>query len=52
MADLEVQRKRKTPWWIWLLTLILIAAIAYYFLYDRRQVTSTTAPATDTAISK
>lgn len=32
MAELNVQRKRKTSWWLWLI-IILILAAALYYLY-------------------
>lgn len=35
MAELDVQRKRSNPWWIWLLFAIVLAGLLFYFLKDR-----------------
>lgn len=31
MAELDVQPKRKSPWWIWLILILLILLLIYFF---------------------
>jgi hypothetical protein len=31
MAEIHVQRKRKSLWWLWLLIIIILAVVAYYW---------------------
>lgn len=31
MAEIHVERKRKSLWWLWLLIIIILAVIAYYW---------------------
>jgi ABC-type phosphate/phosphonate transport system permease subunit len=40
MAHLEVQRKRSSNWWIWILVLLIVLAVLYYFFRDRIDVNS------------
>ena len=43
MAEIRIERKRRNLGWLWLLlALIIVAALAWYFLYPGR---TTTAPA-------
>ncbi|MBC7912866.1 MAG: hypothetical protein H7Y07_01975 [Pyrinomonadaceae bacterium] len=30
MAELHVQRKRKSSWWLWLIIILILAAVLYY----------------------
>ena len=30
MAEIHVQRKRRSLWWLWLLIILIVAAIVYY----------------------
>ena len=30
MAEINVQRKRRSLWWLWLLILLIVAAVVYY----------------------
>ncbi|WP_262909348.1 hypothetical protein [Mucilaginibacter daejeonensis] len=32
MADLSVQPKRRTPWWLWIILLVLTLAILIFFM--------------------
>ena len=44
MAEIRIERKRRGLGWLWLLlALIIVAVLAWYFLYPGR---TTTAPAT------
>lgn len=37
MAEIHVERKRKSLWWLWLLILIILAVIAYYWYTNNYQ---------------
>ncbi|NEU08041.1 hypothetical protein GZH53_06920 [Flavihumibacter sp. R14] len=30
MAEIHVQRKRRSLWWLWLLIILIVAAVVYY----------------------
>ena len=30
MAEIHVQRKRRSLWWLWLLIILIVAAVIYY----------------------
>jgi len=30
MAEINVQRKRRSLWWLWLLVILIVAAVVYY----------------------
>ncbi len=42
MAQLDVQPKKNSPWWIWLLLGIFLLAILFYFVNDRNDEMDTT----------
>lgn len=35
MAEIHVQRKHKSMWWLWLLIILIIVAIICYYVYQR-----------------
>jgi hypothetical protein len=37
MAELHVQRKRKTSWWLWLIIILIIAAAVFYWYVNYYQ---------------
>lgn len=37
MAELNVQRKRKTSWWLWLIIILILAAVLYYLYMNYYQ---------------
>lgn len=37
MAELNVQPKSKSPWWIWLIAAIIILGILFFFLSDNNE---------------
>ncbi|MBE9463604.1 hypothetical protein ACFP1I_11785 [Dyadobacter subterraneus] len=43
MAELDVQPKRKSPWWIWILLALVISILIYFF----RSCDNTESAATD-----
>jgi outer membrane protein OmpA-like peptidoglycan-associated protein len=40
MADLNVQPKSKSPWWLWLLLILIAAGVLYFFLHKNDHNTS------------
>jgi hypothetical protein len=50
MADLNVQPKKRTPVWPWILLILIIAAVAYFVLRDKDVITNGTN--SDTTISQ
>src|SRR3954453_5154888 len=51
MADLYVQPKRKTNWWIWLLLAIILIAVIYFLSKGRNKENSTVTNTTQTDTS-
>lgn len=37
MAELHVQRKRKSLWWLWLIIILIIAVAVYYWYVNYYQ---------------
>lgn len=37
MAELHVQRKRRSPWLLWLIIILIIAAVLYYLYVNYYQ---------------
>jgi outer membrane protein OmpA-like peptidoglycan-associated protein len=57
MAELNVQPKKRTPWWLWLILLIVALALLFFFLRgcgnqtgERTSVTTDSTTVTDTTI--
>ena len=47
MAEIRVEERRRSLGWLWaLLALLVIAAVAYWFLFMNGSVSADTAPAT------
>ena len=46
MAELDVQPKSKSPWWIWLIVAIIVIGILSYFLSGNNE-NDTVPPNTD-----
>lgn len=40
MADIDVQPKRSSPWWLWVLILVIVIAVGYYLLKGRSSRTT------------
>lgn len=46
MAEIHVEPKRKSLWWLWLLIIIILAVIAYYWYTNYYQGDGTMSNAT------
>lgn len=50
MANLNVQPKRQTPWWLWLLLILVGAAILYFILHNDRKTSESALITRDTSV--
>lgn len=53
MAEIHVQRKRRSLWWLWLLIIIVLAALVWYWYSNRspgNDLSQSTDPVTLTAL--
>ena len=53
MAEIRIERKRRGLGWLWLLlALLVVAVLAWYFLYPGRATTPAPAPPTTGALDR